>query len=231
MLHELCHVHAVLEVQVDDAVLDDIHSDLLSCAPDSARARHMKAEQAAVICLDTFSQDNGHWQHERKLRITASRCRAYFTFIPKENRPDGVVEANGGPSVLIEIKSPEQGEITAAKYLIAAKMMKYVVKKGENYHLREKHPHYSQCQLGMFLLDLKAAHLMVYCKKGSEIIPDVPDALFGVRSHRRLFGVGAGLSCTLTDRRRDGMVPCLSLFKVGDHTFGSDNVQKRMFTF
>lgn len=85
--------------------------------------------------------------------------------------PDGVVEANGGPSVSIEIKSPEQGEITAAKDPIAAKMMKYVVKKGENYHLREKHPHYSQCQLGMFLLDLKAVHLMVYCKKGSEIIP------------------------------------------------------------
>ncbi|KAM7312220.1 uncharacterized protein ISCGN_009125 [Ixodes scapularis] len=312
MLQELCHVHAVPEVQVDDMVLEDIRSDLLSCATESALALHLKgrktsevsnhgkspegssgavsaadtdfflgisrstcvkqyeqvsfhtvafldvghfrinkfmwedlspqeqqfykkhvavtADEAAAICHDTLLQEGGRWQRERKLRITASRCRAYFTFLPTEHRswaekvqlmycesfrgnkatrhgkrcegpalekytemtgssvrrfglvvnplvpwlgcsPDGVAEANGVPSILVEVKSPEAGINTSARELIAAKKVEYMIKEGENYHLRKKHSHYSQCQLGMFLLDLKMAHLMVYCEKGSLIIP------------------------------------------------------------
>ncbi|CAN7983520.1 unnamed protein product [Ixodes hexagonus] len=312
MLQELCHVHAMPEVEVDDMVLEDIRSDLLSCAPESALALHIKGRktsefavscrspegnsraasavdidfflgishsscvkqyekldfhtvaffdvghfrinkftwqnlspreqqfykehvavtfhEAAAICHGTLSQDSSRWQRERKLRITASRCRAYFTFLPTEQRswaekvqlmycesfqgnkatrhgkrcegpalekytkmtgssirmfglvvnplvpwlgcsPDGVAEANGVPSILVEVKSPEAGETSSAKKLITAKKLQYVIKDGENYHLRKNHPHYSQCQLGLFLLDLKMAHLMVYWKMGPLIVP------------------------------------------------------------
>ncbi|KAG0420847.1 hypothetical protein HPB47_003249 [Ixodes persulcatus] len=122
MLQELCHVHAMPKVQVDDMVLEDIRSDLLC--------------------------------RERKLRITASRSRAYFTFIPTEQRswagkvqlmycesfrenkvtrhgkrPDGVAEANGVPSILVEVKSPEAGNTTSARELTAAKKVEYISKR------------------------------------------------------------------------------------------------------
>ncbi|KAG0444665.1 hypothetical protein HPB47_013529 [Ixodes persulcatus] len=137
MLQELCHVHAMPEVQVDDMVLEDIRSDLLSS-----------------ICHDTLLQEGGRWQRERKLRITASRCRAYFTFLPTEHRswagkvqlmycesfrgnkatrhgkrPDGVAEANGVPSILVEVKSPEAGINTSANDLITAKKVEYIIKE------------------------------------------------------------------------------------------------------
>lgn len=55
--------------------------------------------------------------------------------------PDGVAEANGGSSILIEIKSPGGGETSSARELIAAKKVKYVIKQGENCHLRKKNIH------------------------------------------------------------------------------------------
>ncbi|XP_042148014.1 uncharacterized protein LOC120847544 isoform X1 [Ixodes scapularis] len=291
MLQELCHVHAMPEVQVDDKVLEDIRSDLLSCATESALALHLKgrkisevsnhgkspegssgavsaadtnfflgisrstcvkqyeqvsfhtvaflnvghfrinkfmwenlspqeqqfykihvavtADEAAAICHDTLLQKGGRRQRERKLRITASSCHAYFTFLPTEHRSwagkvqlmycesfpgnkatrhgkrcegpalekytemtgssvrrfrlvvnppvpwlgcssDGVAEVNDVPSILVEVKSPEAGKNTSARELIAAKMDEYIIKEGENNHLRKKHSHYSQCQLECF---------------------------------------------------------------------------------
>lgn len=49
MLQELCHVHAMPEVQVDDMVLEDIRSDLLSCATESALALHLKGRKTSEV--------------------------------------------------------------------------------------------------------------------------------------------------------------------------------------
>ncbi|CAN7976848.1 unnamed protein product, partial [Ixodes persulcatus] len=50
--------------------------------------RHVEIteEDSLQICAETRSQDTTKWQRERKVRITGSKCRSYFTFTPKDNR-------------------------------------------------------------------------------------------------------------------------------------------------
>ncbi|CAN8002354.1 unnamed protein product, partial [Ixodes hexagonus] len=50
--------------------------------------RHVEIteEDSLRICAETKSQDTTKWQRERKVRITGSKCRSYFTFTPKDDR-------------------------------------------------------------------------------------------------------------------------------------------------
>lgn len=62
---------------MDGAVLDDIHSDLLSCAPDSACARHMKGRHT--------SEGNGGRSPENNSRHLSKADGNFFTRISQND--------------------------------------------------------------------------------------------------------------------------------------------------
>ncbi|KAM7282378.1 hypothetical protein ISCGN_002528 [Ixodes scapularis] len=72
MLQELCHVHAMPEVQVDDKVLEDIRSDLLSCATESALALHLKGRKISEVSNHGKSPEgsSGAGGREPDMKIT-----------------------------------------------------------------------------------------------------------------------------------------------------------------
>lgn len=40
-------------------------------------------EQPVKVCVETRGQDNTKWPRERKVQITGSTRRTYFTYVPK----------------------------------------------------------------------------------------------------------------------------------------------------
>ncbi|CAN8014222.1 unnamed protein product [Ixodes persulcatus] len=84
--------------------------------------------------------------------------------------PDGVVMKDGTPLILIEIKSPIRGKTVSIRRLVKKKKIPYLVMRGKKLALKENHSYYSQCQLGLLLLNLKVCDLIVFSKVRSAVI-------------------------------------------------------------
>ncbi|CAN7990449.1 unnamed protein product [Ixodes hexagonus] len=84
--------------------------------------------------------------------------------------PDAVVMNNGVPARLIEVKSPTRGKTASIRKLVKKGKIPYLVREGKKIALKEAHPFYSQCQLGLLLLNLEVCDFVVFSKVRPAVI-------------------------------------------------------------